>query len=162
MVLDRSAILHLQGRGDHRAPAGPPHVRTGGHLGGPALARIVGDPTVLDPSITASASGFDRVLVSGLGPMAAAAGLASCLELELALVPSTVAAYDELAAAVGELVPESALASYLRWLLAPASAILVVDDDARALVERIGIPAHRTRLVELASTLQPLAASTAV
>ena len=131
-----------------------------GRLGaGPQSLAI---PPVLDLIDHCERERFDRVLISGLGPMAAAARcVALCLELELVPVV-TVAAYDQLAATVRELVPESALASYLRWLLAPASAILVVDDDARALVERIGIPAHRTRLVELASTLQPLAASTAV
>jgi hypothetical protein len=92
---------------------------------------------------------------------AAARCVASCLELDLVPVV-TVAAYERLAAAVRELVPESALASYLRWLLAPAKEILVGGEDDRTLLERIDMPVQRTRLMELVSTLQPLAATTAV
>ena len=160
---DRLTVLHLPAAAIDRAPMACRMFQPLGDLGrlgaGPQSLAI---PPVLDLIDHCERERFDRVLISGLGPMAAAARcVALCLELELVPVV-TVAAYDQLAAAVRELVPESALASYLRWLLAPASAILVVDDDARALVERIGIPAHRTRLVELASTLQPLAATTAV
>jgi hypothetical protein len=156
------AILHLPGAAIDRAPVACRMFQPVGDLrrlgAGPQSLAI---PPVLDLIDHCERERFDRVLVSGLGPMAAAARcVASCLELDLVPVV-TVAAYEHLATAVRELVPESALASYLRWLLAPATEILVGGEDDRALLERIGIPAQRTRLMELV-TLQPLAATTAV
>ena len=169
---DRLAILHLPGAAIDRGAVRCETFQPVGDLGRfgslprrrppPRSARLgagprsLAIPPVFDLIDHCERERFDRVLVSGLGPMAAAARcVASCLELEL-LAVVTVAAYEELAAAVRELVPESALASYLRWLCSPAGEILVAGDDDRALLERIGIPAHRMRLVELATTQRPL------
>ena len=68
--------------------------------GSAPAAQSLAIPPVLDLIDHCERERFDRVLVSGLGPMAAAARCAAfCLELELVAIV-TVAAYDRLAAAV--------------------------------------------------------------
>ncbi len=159
---DRLQILHLPGAAVDGTLVGSRSFQPIGDLGGlGGGAQSLAIPPVLDLIDHCERERFDRVLLSGLGPMAAAARCAAfCLELELVAIVS-VAAYDRLAAAVEELVPASALASYLRWLCAPAREILVTSDDARTLLERACIPAHRVRPVPVASTPQPVAVTVA-
>ena len=103
---DRLTVLHLPAAAIDRAPMACRMFQPLGDLGrlgaGPQSLAI---PPVLDLIDHCERERFDRVLISGLGPMAAAARcVALCLELELVPVV-TVAAYDQLAAAAGTWCP---------------------------------------------------------